>query len=118
MKKILIADDFAGILEMLSSELGNIGYEVLTANNGKEALYQADNWQPDLILTDITMPVMNGFEMLKKLRQYSNTPVIAYSFDGSNKPIALKMGANDFILKPFEMDILINKIECYTNLAQ
>ncbi len=111
MKKIMIVDDHAGILRLLSLELKHNGYKVITALNGKEALEKIETKHPDVILLDIIMPVMNGFEMLSRLREYSDVPVIIHSFDECNRETALKMGANDFIVKPYDMDRLLDSIE-------
>jgi len=112
MKKILLVDNHAGILRVLARELEICGFEVITARNGEEALRTIYNGVPDLVLLDIMMPVMNGFEMLSELRKFSGLPVIADSFDECNKEQALKSGADDFILKPFETGVLLDKVRC------
>lgn len=115
MKKILLVDDHINVLRLLAIELKHAGYDVDTALNGKEALRKIDSGNPDLVLLDIIMPEMNGFEMLSKLREYSGLPVIADSFDPHNKERALELGADDFVLKPFETCKLLKKINCLVN---
>lgn len=111
MKKIMIVDDHAGILSLISIEAAQKGYLVVTASNGKEALNKFSIDRPDLILLDIMMPVMNGFEMLSSLRKQSCVPVIVHSFNEQNKETAFKLGANEFVLKPFDTDKLFDKIK-------
>ncbi len=111
MKKIMIVDDHAGILRLLSIEIQQKGYQVITAVNGEEALVKIDAEQPDLVLLDIIMPVMNGFDVLSRLRRRSNVPVIIHSFDEQNREMALKLGADDFFLKPYDIDKLIEKMD-------
>lgn len=115
MKKVLIVDDHAGILQILSLEIKQNGYWVITANNGKEGLEKTMVEHPDLILLDITMPLMDGFEMLSLLRECSSVPVIVHSFNEHNKEVALKLGADDFVLKPYDIDKLLEKIERVIN---
>lgn len=110
MKRILLVDDHTGFLRILSTNLIFEGYDVITAPNGKEALQMIKDGSPDLVLLDIMMPVMNGFEMLSRLRECSNMPVIVNSSDVHSKKQALKLGADDFILKPFELRELLEKI--------
>lgn len=111
MKKILIVDDHAGIVRLLSLEIKQRGYNVMTASNGKKALEMIEVERPDLILLDIVMPEMNGFEMLARVREFSNIPIIIHSFDEHNRETALKLGANDFILKPYDMERLSENLE-------
>ena len=116
MKKILLVDDHTGVLRLLAIELKLEGYDIVTAVNGKEALELIYNGSPpDLVVLDIVMPVMNGFEVLARLREYSRLPVIVHSFDESNKERALKSGADDFVLKPFDPDELLKKIRRLLN---
>ncbi|MCX6006761.1 MAG: response regulator transcription factor, partial [Chloroflexi bacterium] len=101
------------ILNFLRSNLKALGYEVVTASNGLEALKQFHATQPDLILLDILMPEMNGFEVLKEIRGFSMVPVIFLSAKGSesDKIIGLDMGADDYMPKPFSPDELVSRIE-------
>lgn len=115
MKKIMIVDDHAGILRLLSIEIRQRGYEVITACNGQEALEKMDAELPDLMLLDIIMPKMNGFEILSRLRKRSKVPVIVHSFDEQNRDAAMKLGADEFFLKPYDIDKLVEKINKVLN---
>jgi len=86
---ILVVDDEVRILNFLKSKLKAAGYEVLTASNGREALNQVQTREPDLIVLDVLMPIMGGFEMLKELRSFSRVPVIILSAKGADTAKAL-----------------------------
>ncbi len=111
--RILIVDDEERILNFLKSRLKASGYEVLTANNGVEALEQAQGQEPDLILLDIIMPRMDGFETLKQLRTFSSVPVIILSARGADtdRIKGLSLGADDYLPKPFNPNELVARIE-------
>ena len=111
--RILIVDDEPRILNFLSSKLRALGYEVLTASNGAEALEQVQAEEPDLVVLDIMMPKMDGFETLKELRTFASVPVIILSAKGANadKVKGLSLGADDYLAKPFGPDELVARIE-------
>lgn len=111
--RVLVVDDEQRILNFLSSKLRASGYEVLTAINGAEALEQVQAQDPDLLVLDILMPRMDGFETLKELRTFSSVPVIILSAKGANvdKVKGLGLGADDYLAKPFSPDELIARIE-------
>jgi two-component system KDP operon response regulator KdpE len=111
--RILVVDDEKRILNFLRTKLKASGYEVLTASNGFEALEQAQAQEPDMILLDILMPQMDGFETLKELRSFSGVPVIILSAKGTDidKIKGLGLGADDYLPKPFNPDELIARIE-------
>jgi DNA-binding response OmpR family regulator len=97
MKKfqLLVVDDEQRIINFLSSKLRTSGYEVISASNGEEALEQTQAQEPDLVVLDVMMPKMDGFETLKQLRSFSSVPVIILSAKGSNtdKVKGLGLGA-------------------------
>lgn len=105
-KLILIVDDEPRIGKILSRRLALSGYRVLSITSGSEALESVRSQDPDIILLDIVMPDMDGFQVLQKLRSFSNLPVIAFSASTENGPKAIKLGANDFIAKPFDVEEL------------
>jgi two-component system KDP operon response regulator KdpE len=111
--RVLIADDEERIIHFLSAKLGVSGYEILTASNGVEALEQIQSQEPDLIVLDVMMPKMDGFETLKNLRTFSSIPVIILSAKGTDadKIKGLDLGADDYLAKPFNPDELISRIE-------
>ncbi len=111
--RVLIVDDEPRILKFLDLKLKTSGYEVLTANNGPEALAQVQAQEPDLLVLDVVMPGMDGFETLKQVRAMSSIPVIILSAREANtdKIKGLKMGADDYLAKPFNPDELVARIE-------
>jgi DNA-binding response OmpR family regulator len=111
--RILVVDDEERILNFLRSKLRASGYEVLTAGNGLEALEQAQAQEPDLIVLDLLMPKMDGFETLKELRSFSAVPVIILSARGTDvdRIKGLGLGADDYLPKPFNPDELVARIE-------
>ena len=111
--KILLVDDEERILYFLKTKLKSLGYDVILANNGIEALEQIQGQEPDLVIMDVIMPKMDGFETLKELRTLSSVPVIMLSAmgDDSNKIKGLGLGADDYLPKPFNPDELVARIE-------
>jgi len=111
--RILVVDDEERVLNFLRSKLKASGYEVLTASNGLEALEQAQAQEPDLIVLDLLMPKMDGFETLKELRSFSAVPVIILSARGADvdKIKGLDLGADDYLPKPFNPDELVARVE-------
>lgn len=111
--RVLVVDDEPPILKFLEVKLKASGYEVLTAGNGLEALAQAQAQEPDLIVLDVVMPGMDGFETLKQIRAVSAVPVIILSAREANtdKVKGLKLGADDYLAKPFNPDELVARIE-------
>ncbi len=111
--QVLIVDDEQRILNFLSSKLKALGYEVITASNGIEALEQVQAQDPDLVVLDVLMPKKDGFETLKELRAFSTVPTIILSAKGtdSDKVKGLGLGADDYLAKPFSPDELVARIE-------
>ena len=109
--KILLVDDEPSILKILSIKLRVSGYQIITALNGNEALKLIKSEKPDLVLLDVIMPGMDGFEVLQKLRVFSKLPVIIVSARPEYSKQAINLGANAFISKPFDIDELLKKIE-------
>ncbi len=117
-KKILVAEDNEDTREILLYRIKSMGdFEVLLASNGKEALEMAEKSRPDLIIMDLKMPVMNGWEATKALRRKSwgkNLPVIALTAQAmaNDEEKALDAGCDDYIAKPiFDYKILKEKLE-------
>lgn len=111
--RVLLVDDEERIVTFLKTKLKGAGYEVFTAANGKEALEQVQAQEPDLIVLDMMMPVMDGFETLQQLRTFSSVPVIILSARGSDidKIKGLNMGADDYLPKPFNPNELVARVE-------
>ena len=111
---ILIADDDADIREILKDTLNSLGARIVAAANGQECLDRAETDAPDLVLLDIEMPVMNGLDVLKALRERGNgTAVIMITAYGTIERAveAMKQGAYDFITKPFDLDHIALTVE-------
>ncbi len=112
---VLVVDDDVRILNFLRPSLRLAGYDVVTATSGEEALNLVKSKKPDIMLLDILMSPMNGFDVLKALRAISELPVIAISAHTSAADEALSLGANDFLGKPFRPDDLAKKIKALLN---
>jgi two-component system KDP operon response regulator KdpE len=110
-KKILLVDDERALLRVLSIKLRIAGYDVVATPNGEEALALINSACPDMMLLDVIMPGMDGFEVLQKLRAVSELPVIVFSARTENAQKALNLGANYFLAKPFDVDEMVKRIE-------
>ena len=100
---VLVVDDDPKLRRLVERQLSAEGFDVLLASNGEEALYQASLSQPNLIVLDISMPVMDGFEALERLREFFTEPIIILSATDQEreKVRALDLGADDYLTKPF-----------------
>lgn len=109
---VLAVDDEPGILRLIKLELTTQGFRVLTANGGEEALALAQEQQPDIALLDIIMPEMDGLELMRRLRERAQLPVILLTAKGSetDKVRGLEMGADDYVAKPFSPDELSARV--------
>ena len=110
-RRVLVVDDHPKVLKFIAIDLKLRGYDVITVGSGEEALEQVKSAEPDIMLLDIIMPGMDGFEVLRQLRCFSQLPVITFSASASNYDDALKLGANDFLTKPFQPDEMEKKIQ-------
>ena len=114
MKKtrILVVDDELSIIRFLRANLEATGFKVLTAMNGAEALHTLEMEVPDLIILDIMMPKMDGFEVCHRIREWSQIPIIMLSAKGDegDKVKCLDIGADDYITKPFGASELIARV--------
>ncbi len=102
-KTILLVDDEIQLLSLLSDVLTKEGYRVISARNGQEAIYSARQGKPDLIILDIMMPEMDGYEFIRQHRRERDTPIILLTakVEEEEKVLGLRMGADDYITKPF-----------------
>jgi len=113
--KILIADDEADILEIISFHLIKAGFEVITAKDGSEAIEKANQFSPDCIILDIMMPKRNGFEVCEYLRgnpSFNKTLIVLLTAlnDETSHIKGLELGGDDFISKPISPKVLISRI--------
>ena len=110
---VLIVEDDPNIRELLQLYLEKGGYAVTLASDGGQGLEKFRAIKPNLVLLDVMMPVMNGWEVCKAIRQESNTPVIMLTAKGEtdDKVMGLRTGADDYVTKPFEMKELLARIE-------
>jgi DNA-binding response OmpR family regulator len=115
MKKVLIVDDEPEILSILSFRISNWGYDSLPADSGQEGLDIAKEELPDLIILDVMMPILDGFETLKRLKQSDTTkniPVIMITVANAKMEVekGISMGANFYLTKPYDAQELKNKV--------
>jgi two-component system KDP operon response regulator KdpE len=112
-QRILVVDDELSIIKFTRANLEAAGYEIFTAMNGVEALQTFEAELPDMVILDIKMPKMDGFEVCRQIREWSQVPIIMLSALGSeeNKVQCLDLGADDYITKPFGKNELIARIK-------
>lgn len=115
MPKLLLADDSITIQKVVELVLADEGFEIKATSNGADALSTLPSFMPDVILADIEMPKMNGYQLCEKVKSdpaTSHIPVIllAGAFEPLDEELARKVGANDFLIKPFESEDLISKV--------
>jgi len=109
---ILVVDDEPQITRVLKTTLSSQGYGVRSAGDGQEALDEMKGWPPDLIITDLRMPTMDGLELCRRVRKESRIPIIVLSVKGEEpiKVEALDAGADDYITKPFSVNELLARV--------
>ena len=112
-EKILIVDDDEHIAELVSLYLLRDGYETKEVYNGKEVIKAYNEFKPQLVLLDIMLPGMDGYEVCKELRKITNVPVIMLTAKGDtfDKVLGLELGADDYIVKPFEPKEMIARVK-------
>ena len=111
-QKILIVDDNENIAELISLYLEKEQYDTETAHDGEEALRIVEVYNPDLILLDLMLPGIDGYEVCQQVRKTRDIPIIMLSAKGEvfNKVLGLKMGADDYMVKPFDANELIARV--------
>ena len=110
-KRVLVVDDEQGIGKVLRIRLGLSGYDVITATGGSEAVELIRTERPDIVLLDVVMGDVSGLEVLDRVRNFSRVPIIVFTGRPEIAQIASKLGANDFIAKPFDVDDLVTHID-------
>ena len=111
MSKILVVDDELNICELLKLYLENEGYTVFTANDGQAAVTAFQQKAPDLVLLDIMLPKMDGWQVCREIRKTSSAPIIMLTAKGEtfDKVLGLELGADDYVVKPFAIAELYAK---------
>jgi DNA-binding response OmpR family regulator len=116
---ILVVDDEASLVSVVRGYLEQAGYGVVTAGNGREALFVAREQHPDLIILDLMMPVMDGFAFMREYQREGAAPIIALTarVDEMDKVMGLEMGADDYITKPFSPRELVARVRAMLRRA-
>lgn len=118
MKKILVVDDDPSLCRLLEIRLESNGYEVMKASNGVEAFAKASDERPDLIILDVSMPIMDGYEFVRSTRwlDLKDIPILILSARVNTKEMFDALGVSDFLAKPFDFNELLGKVsECINN---
>lgn len=112
-QKILIVDDDQNICELLRLYLAKEGYETLIAHDGETALDLFEKQKPNMVLLDVMMPKMDGWEVCRRIRSQNNTPVIMLTAKGEtfDKVLGLELGADDYVVKPFDTKEVVARIK-------
>src|SRR6185503_14843056 len=110
--RVLIVDDEPQITRVIKTVLTSQGYQVRTAAEGESALTNFNEWRPELVITDLYMPRMDGVELCRRIRAVSSVPIIVLSVKGEerSKVEALDSGADDYVTKPFGIDELMARV--------
>jgi len=119
-KTILVVDDKANVRQLLDDYLTQQGFRIVTATNGREALYAARQENPDCILLDIMMPEMDGLQFLEHYRREKTVPVIILTArdEETDTVVGLELGADDYVLKPFRVRELVARIRAVLRRAE
>lgn len=112
-QKILIVDDDENIAELISLYLTKECFETETVNDGESALIKFESFKPDLILLDIMLPGIDGYDVCREIRKSSKTPIIMLSAKGEvfDKVLGLELGADDYIIKPFDSKEMVARVK-------
>ena len=111
--KILVVDDEHGICDLLKIYFEKEGYEVKTANDGIEGLSYFKMYEPDLVLLDIMLPKLDGWQVCREIRKFSETPIIMLTAKGEvfDRVLGLELGADDYVVKPFDTKEIVARIK-------
>lgn len=111
--KILIVDDDENICELLNLYLKKDGFDTVIANNGRQAVEYAEKYSPDLIMLDIMLPELDGWQVCREIRKKSEVPIIMLTAKGEtfDKILGLELGADDYVTKPFDTKEVIARIK-------
>lgn len=111
-KRILVVDDEEGILELVEYHLRRAGFDVVLANTGLDGYQMATDARPDLVILDLMLPDMDGFEVCRRIRRHSEVPVLMLTArtDDVDKIVGLEIGADDYVTKPFNPRELVARV--------
>lgn len=114
-EKILVIDDEEPTVQLIGMLLERRGFEVIKAYRAEEGLRMAYRFQPDLVLLDIMMPDMDGWEVCKRLREMSDVPIVFLTARGEVRDVVrgLEMGADDYVIKPYDNDELVARVKAH-----
>ncbi len=115
IEKILVIDDEEPTVQLIAMLLERRGFEVIKAFRAEEGLRKAYRFQPDLVLLDIMMPDMDGWEVCKRMREMSDVPIIFLTARGEIRDVVkgLEMGADDYVVKPYDNDELVARVKAH-----
>ena len=109
LEKVLVVDDDPNICDVLMMYLENEGYSVILSYDGEEALVKFNALKPDIVLLDVMLPSMDGWQVCREIRKKSSVPIIMITAKGDtfDKVLGLELGADDYIVKPFDTKLLL-----------
>ena len=118
-EKILIVDDDTNICELLRLYLEKEGYEISIANNGGDAVKMYKDVDPDLMLLDIMLPVLDGWQVCREVRKFSEKPIIMLTAKGEtfDKVLGFELGADDYVTKPFDTKEIVARVKAVLRKA-
>ena len=119
-QKILIVDDDSNIADLISLYLTKECFDTLIVNDGEEALHNFSTYVPDLILLDLMLPGIDGYEVCREIRKVSSVPIIMLSAKGEifDKVLGLELGADDYVIKPFDSKELVARVKAVLRRLQ
>jgi two-component system KDP operon response regulator KdpE len=120
MKKILVVDDDPGLLQLVKVALENEGFSALTCSDGPEGLRVAFDSRPDLVILDVMMPKVDGWEMCRRLREVTDVPILMLSARTAERDVVkgLVLGADDYVCKPFGVSELVARVQACLRRAE
>ena len=119
-QKILIVDDDEAIAELVSLYLAKECFDTMMVHDGEKALVAFDTYHPNLVLLDLMLPGIDGYQVCREIRARANTPIIMLSAKGEvfDKVLGLELGADDYIMKPFDNDMVLNRIKQFRKFGK
>ena len=119
LEKVLVVDDDPNICDVLRMYLDNEGYSVILSYDGEEALVKFNALKPDIILLDVMLPTLDGWQVCREIRKTSNTPIIMLTAKGEtfDKVLGLELGADDYVTKPFDAKEVMARVKAVLRRA-